>query len=626
MASTLPKPPPGFVIEQSAVPQGNAPEPPPGFVIEQPRGPSPAYVDALAAGSAASRKLQGGPGPATDPAAGEWVTPGGGGIPIVSDLFRSLYPMERNTVSGDFRPAVPKIISGALESLGDAFMAPADALAGKMSDLEIDPETGAVAPFNTQMIERAANAAGWATGGAPGATRTTVLTAAGRKVPKPIVRAIGADGVPVNQVAARVNAFGPEGTVADLGPNLQAQAGALAALPDPAADAVIDRMRTRKAGANTRIRAGLDETLGEAPVPSELQAGIRDARRTVGPQYDHVLADAAPVDTTDLATGLTEQAAAMRGPAQAAIRDVRAMLNGAEGELESSAAVLFQVRQAIDGMIEVQADANVRRVLNAAREDVNALLVEAAPGIQTVDSAYRELARQSGAVDRGQTVLDSGRNAPRPSELADEALHGVQPEGVLIGPSGETFRLSQGARAEIERIVGTNANDRAALERIVKGDGDWNRDRLITLFGEDRANRVFEILRNEGRMAETENAVLRAGGRRADAAAQAEVAPAPNAPGAVQETLNLRAGAAGAKVIDDLVGGHRQGQQSRMNDAVLEELMGRGEGWRGVDRRPMSEMPVPIESWLAELFGRGEEAQPRQSRADPAVMELLLRL
>ncbi|MDP1731119.1 MAG: hypothetical protein Q8L54_08090, partial [Devosia sp.] len=181
----------------------------------------------------------------------------------------------------------------------------------------------------------------------------------------------------------------------------------------------------------------------------------------------------------------------------------------------TSAAVLFQVRQAIDGLIEGQADANVRRVLNAAREDVNALLVEAAPGIQAVDSQYRELARQSAAIDRGQTVLDSGRNAPRPSELADEALHGVQPEGVLVGPSGETFRLSQGARAEIERIVGTNIDDRAALERVVKGDGDWNRDRLVTLFGEDRANRVFDILDAERRMAETENTVLRAGGRRA---------------------------------------------------------------------------------------------------------------
>ncbi|MDP1731291.1 MAG: short-chain dehydrogenase, partial [Devosia sp.] len=48
------------------------------------------------------------------------------------------------------------------------------------------------------------------------------------------------------------------------------------------------------------------------------------------------MADAAPVDTAEIATALTEQTAALRGLAQAALRDVRAMLNGAEGELETS--------------------------------------------------------------------------------------------------------------------------------------------------------------------------------------------------------------------------------------------------------------------------------------------------
>jgi hypothetical protein len=71
------------------------------------------------------------------------------------------------------------------------------------------------------------------------------------------------------------------------------------------------------------------------------------------------------------------------------------------------------------------------------------------------------------------------------------------------------MRLRQGARAEIERIVGTNANDRVALQRLIKGEGDWNRERLATLFGQDRADRLIRVLDNERTFAETSHAVTK---------------------------------------------------------------------------------------------------------------------
>src|SRR5690606_38537816 len=117
------------------------------------------------------------------------------------------------------------------------------------------------------------------------------------------------------------------------------------ALPGADVDRLIDMMRLRKSGANDRIRSGLDETLGDAPIPSRLQAQIREAKRVVGPQYDRVLVDAPPVDVSGVANGLDGRISSLRGPAQSALRDVRGMLNGADGELETNAAVLFQVRQ-----------------------------------------------------------------------------------------------------------------------------------------------------------------------------------------------------------------------------------------------------------------------------------------
>lgn len=631
MASTIPTPPPGFVLESDL--PARLPPPPEGFVIEgSPAALAAPVIDARPNLSSAPLigPLLSAAGfnglPTADTAPDSWVTPGEGGIPIVSDLFRSLYPFERNTRTGDFRAAVPKIISGAIESFGDAFMAPSDALAGKMSGLEIDPETGAVAPFSTEMIERAANAAGWMTGGAPGAMQTVVKTTAGKSVPKPIVRAATADGLPLNQIGAQLDQIGPNAVLADLGPNLRAQAAAISSQPGAqSADAIIDAMSARKAGAGQRVRQGLDETIGPAPIPSKLQADIRAAKRIVGPEYDKVLATAPPIDLTGLAELLDGKVLTRRGPAQAALRDVRGMLNGADGELETSAAVLHQIREAVDGMLENPPDGNTRVALKAARDQINDLLTEAVPAIQAIDSKYRELARQSDALERGQMVLDSNRSAPRPVELADEMKAGALPEGVLVGPSGAAFRLSQGTRAEIDRIVGTNIDDRAALARILKGEGDWNRERLVTIFGPERGEQLFRLLDNEARMAETENAVLTAAGRRAKATAATEIDPPKRGPGATQEALNLRAGAAGAKLLDDFFGGHAQAGQSRANAAVADELMGRGD-WRVTEKAPMSTIPVPMESWLAEIFGRSEEAPPRQSRADPAVLELLLRL
>lgn len=550
---------------------------------------------------------------------GKWVVPGDGepGIPIISDITRSLYPFERNTKTGDLRPAVPKAISGAFDSLIDAIMAPGDALSGKMSDLEVDPMTGEIAPFNTQMIERAANAAGWMTGGVTPGNPGRLVTAAGSKVPRPVLRALDADGVPVGEVAARVGDIGPDGMVADLGRNLQAQASTLAGLPGGASDALIDALSARKAAGNGRIRAGLDDALGEAVVPSDIHADLTAGRRAVGPEYDAALSGAPPVDVTELAAGLNASIGGLRGRAQAALQTVRSMLNRTSGEgLDDSAATLFQIRQEIDGMLAAESDANVARLLKDARRQVEDILVEAAPGVRVADAKYRELARQGEAIDAGQSVLDSGRNAPRPAELADQVAEGVVPQGVLVGPSGAAFRLSQGARAEIDRIVGTNANDRAALERLVKGDGDWNRDRLVTLFGEDRANALFRILENERIMAETENAALRAGGKVPAAEAAAEISPQSKGPGVFQSAANLDFGDAAAKAADKTFGWLGRSRQSSMNDDIIEAIMGRGD-WRTAGRRPQSPIVLPLESAVASSNG------DRPSRASQDILDLL---
>jgi hypothetical protein len=300
--------------------------------------------------------------------------------------------------------------------------------------------------------------------------------------------------------------LGPHGMFADLGPNLQGQAAALANMPGEAQQTIRGALDARNAGANARIGAAVDQNLGPNVVPSEIISGIDANQRTVGNAYNPVMAAARRVDTEPLANALDANTANLRGPAQRAVQQVRGYLNiPGTDTLDPNPQALLATRQAIDGLLSDETNPQVIRQLTIARQSVDDTLANAAPGIKDVDAQFAELARQREAIQRGQTVLDSGRTAPRPAELADEVAQGALPQGTQIGPSAVPFRMSQGARAEVDRILGNNANDVARLNTLIKSEGDWNRSRLASLFGQDRADQLFNVLDNERTFAGTRN-------------------------------------------------------------------------------------------------------------------------
>lgn len=323
-------------------------------------------------------------------------------------------------------------------------------------------------------------------------------------------RALEADGLTPVQVNQRLADLGQDAMLADVGPNLQQTAAGLVAKPGEARAVMQNAMRERDAGANARIRSTLDAELGPAPIPSRIETSIRDNQRALSPAYEAAFRNARAVDTQPLAETLDSAIVNLRGEAQTAARSVRRMLN-IEGtdQLDPHPGALFQTRQAIDGMLDDATDGNVRRILTQARQAVDDQLTRSVPGIKDVDARFAELARQERALERGQTVFDSGRGTPIPQELAEEVQQASLPQGRLIGPSAVPVRLREGARAEIERIVGTNANDRVALQRLIKGEGDWNPQKLATLFGPEKARRVLQVLDAEKTFADTSDFVTR---------------------------------------------------------------------------------------------------------------------
>lgn len=433
-------------------------------------------------------------------------------------------------------------------------------------------------------LNSAENGALWGAGlgfAAPGAGALIgkgLNTVVGRATAPPAAqqmlgRAALADAVDPATIPARLADMGPDAMVMDLGPNLQRQAGALAATPGRAQDLVRSSVAARDAGANARINADLDQTLGAAPVPSAIEAQIKTNMDALGPEYEAAFSQARGVNMKPLANDLDMKIINLRGPEQKAARNVRDMLNVAGTDvLDTDAHTLFQTRQAIDGLMATEANPKVIGLLTGVRKQVDNRLAGSVPGIKKVDAKFAELARQRDALQTGQQTLDSGRTSLRPSELADQFQAGALPQGEMIGPSAVPMRISQGARAEIDRIVGTNANDRVGLQKIIKGDGDWNRDRLVTMFGQDKADRMLNVLDRERAFADTSQVVTRNSETAARAAAMGEVSPSTGGPGLIRSALNFRGGDVAADVGNKVIGAAKAAAQGRSNEELANML------------------------------------------------------
>lgn len=330
-------------------------------------------------------------------------------------------------------------------------------------------------------------------------------TGALSSVPKSAVRyaeTTVADPARRAAMEAEMKTLGPDAMLADVSPHWTGIAHGAATHPNQR-DTVVNALVKRDDARNQRLGADLDRTLGPAPVPSHVEAGLKENRKALGPEYDAVMANAKSVDTQDLADNLDAMVVNLRGPGQGAARKVRDMLNvvgdNPEKILDPHPGTLLQTRQAIDGLMEGEVNSQVLGVLERARKAVDEKLAIAAPGVKDVDAKYAELKRQSEGLKRGSMVLDSGKTAIRPVEMAAEMAEGALPQGTMVGPSAEPKRIQQGTRAEIDRVVGTKANDPAALQSLVKSEGDWNRDKMRTVFGEERADDALNAIDREKR-------------------------------------------------------------------------------------------------------------------------------
>ena len=315
------------------------------------------------------------------------------------------------------------------------------------------------------------------------------------------------------QFFAELKQLGEEAMLADVSPEWMGIARGAASRPGQR-DAIVNPLLARDATKNARLGADLNASLGQTVEPSSILSGIEANQQRLGPVYGEAFKAAGPVDTSALAGNLDEAATILRGPAQRATTQVRGMLNapGVVDEagnaiLDSNPSALFQIRQAIDGLLATEQNPQVIRQLTASRKAVDDELARAVPGIKGVDAQYAELARQGEGLKQGAQVFDSGKTAIRPQDMRDQLAASVLPQGEMVGPSAVPLRMQQGARAEVDRLVGQASNDPAKLQQVMRGEGDWNREKLRTLFGQDRADQALNAVDRETTFYRTNNRV-----------------------------------------------------------------------------------------------------------------------
>lgn len=165
-------------------------------------------------------------------------------------------------------------------------------------------------------------------------------------------------------------------------------------------------------------------------------------------------------------------------------------------------------------------------------------------------------------------------------------------------------RLRQGARAEIDRLVGINRNDRAALNSMMKGNSDWNHDRLVSLFGPERTDRLYTLLEHERTMAATESKALDGSKTASLLAAQKSLDPAQARPSVIKSALDLKPGTAAVSAVDMFIGGLQECLANKRDVNIAETLMGSG------PRTSVAEPIIPISALISAIMsGRSRKVR-----------------
>lgn len=336
-------------------------------------------------------------------------------------------------------------------------------------------------------------------------------------------------------VRAQLDRLGPDAMLADAGPALQGVTQGTALLSPDARSTLYRAIGDRNAGTNERIMSDVNRALGPAEDPQTVTNAIRARRSEVDAlHYPAALDNAPPVQTAPILTQLDDmikkspvhsmENKALSNLKEMMLRKEKQPLLDAEGYpqydkfgnerfrevplSQNDANVLHKVKGELDNVIEydapglgVPAGALQRQqgALKHLRGELNNALETQVPGYLEANRQSAALARRGTAVDLGTQYLGAGKTTASPGRFADEFAR-LEP--------GEQIAFAKGSRGNIERALGTKANDLQALRSELQGEGGWNTAKIGTVHGTGAADDLVATVDRNLKFRDTHNKVV----------------------------------------------------------------------------------------------------------------------
>lgn len=369
-------------------------------------------------------------------------------------------------------------------------------------------------------------------------------------------RAMKDDAIDPASIPSRLSQLGPDAMLMDLGPNLQAQAGALAAVPGSGQKVVREAITSRAAPKtkSARVAGDVNATIGQGPELDVLkQQTVAAQKAAADPLYDAVRDVPLPVSGNF--------AFVLRTPmGQQAFRDA-AIMAANDGKQVNGLTVglVDYAKRALDDIARVAARAGKNTEAGQASDLARILRNEAdktVPGYKDAREAFAGPAAVMEAIDNGTQIFAKDMSPGQLGRMLKD-MSTSEKDGYL-----------QGVRAAVESQMGNAVNDALSLRNMFRKG--WNEDKLRLALGDDIADDLLKRIDREVIYGKTANAVEGNSETARRTASMGEVDPAKrdvsqvNAIGLVLSAVN--------KARQTLAGAG----QKKVNDQMAELLSGKG--------------------------------------------------
>lgn len=348
-----------------------------------------------------------------------------------------------------------------------------------------------------------------------------------------LVNAVAADGPAA--VQARLAELGPDAMLADAGPALLGKMQGSVLNSDEGRSIGTTALTNRNTGTNARVQSDVNTALGPAEDPQTVTDAIKAHRTAVDSvNYPAALDNAPSVKIAPIMTDLIDRIdqTPVGSMEHKALTNLQSMLTKTEKQplldaqgiqqydhlgnerwkdvasSHDDANILHKVKGELDNVIEydapglgVPAGALTRQQgsLKQMRGAINDALETQVPGYGAANDVSAALAKRSEAVNLGTQYLGAGKTTASPDRFA-AAFDPLSP--------GEKIAFAKGSRGEIERNLGTKANDLQALRGQLQGEGGWNGAKIATVHGQDGADELAATVDRNLKFRDTYNKVV----------------------------------------------------------------------------------------------------------------------